>query len=297
MSLKDEVDVYLDYLRTEKQLADKTVENYEQDLKELMQFMKKHSISEWKNLGGMHLKQWIANMHSRGLNGRSIQRKLSATRGFYRYQIREEKVEHNPGLGLRAPKSPRRLPKAPDVDQIAHLLNVKTDDPLEIRDLAILELVYSSGLRLAELLSVNITDLDISEDSLQITGKGNKMRLVPIGSKAQSAINRWITLRENHASADDALFINQKGQRLTPRQVQKRMERWGKRYGDQHLHPHMLRHAFASHLLESSGNLRAVQELLGHASISTTQIYTHLDFQHLADVYDQAHPRAKAKRN
>lgn len=293
MSLKQAVDDFLLYLKNEKQLSPQTIINYDRDLNALMRFLQKHEQKDWETLTSNVLKQWIAQLHSKGLNGRSIQRMLSATRSLYRYLLREEQVSQNPALGLRAPKSPRRLPKAPDVDQIAHLLNIATDDPLEIRDLAILELVYSSGLRLSELLSVNVSDLDISDKSLQITGKGNKMRLVPIGSKAQAAINRWLPIRSEHATEDDALFIGPKGSRLTPRQVQKRFERWGKRYGDQHLHPHMLRHAFASHLLESSGNLRAVQELLGHASISTTQIYTHLDFQHLAEVYDKAHPRAK----
>lgn len=295
MSLHPDVDEFLHYLKTEKQLAAQTIINYQRDLQTLMVFLKKQNISNWQKVETAHCKQWIAQLHSRGLSGRSIQRMLSATRSLYRYLLREEKVDQNPALGLRAPKSPRRLPKAPDVDQISHLLSIKTDEPREIRDLALLELVYSSGLRLSELLSVNVSDLDISDSSLQVTGKGNKMRLVPIGTKAQEAISRWLGVREEIASTDDALFINRKGIRMTPRQVQKRFERWGKRYGDQHLHPHMLRHAFASHLLESSGNLRAVQELLGHASISTTQIYTHLDFQHLADVYDKAHPKAKKK--
>lgn len=297
MSAQSDVKDFLAYCQNEKQLSELTVHNYERDLHALIAFLKAQGISVFKDATPVLIKQWIAQTHSKGLKGRSIARGLSATRSLYRYLIREEKLDHNPALGLRPPKSERRLPKAPDVDQTANLLNIQTDDPLEIRDLAILELVYSSGLRLSELLSVNLSDLDISDTTLTITGKGNKTRLVPIGQKAQTAINRWVASRsEFSALNEDALFINNKGKRLTSRQVQKRFERWGKLYGDSHLHPHMLRHAFASHLLESSGNLRAVQELLGHASISTTQIYTHLDFQHLADVYDKAHPRAKHKK-
>lgn len=289
---------FIRYLESEKQLSNLTVENYTRDCESLIAFLKTQDVNDFKAVTPQHIKLWIAQSHSKGLNGRSIARRLSATRSLYRYLIREEVLDHNPALGLRPPKSERRLPKAPDVDQTANLLNINTDDPLEIRDLAILELTYSSGLRLSELLSINVADLDISDTSLTITGKGNKTRIVPIGAKAQSAINRWLSHRGEFSHMDeDALFISQKGKRLTSRQVQKRFERWGKRYGDQHLHPHMLRHAFASHMLESSGNLRAVQELLGHASISTTQIYTHLDFQHLADVYDKAHPRAKVKKD
>lgn len=296
MSAQSDVEAFLAYCQNEKQLSALTIHNYERDLRALTQFMKAQGLRVFADVTPAHIKQWIAQNHSKGLKGRSIARGLSATRSLYRYLIREEKLEHNPATGLRPPKSERRLPKAPDVDQTANLLNTQTDDPLEIRDLSILELVYSSGLRLSELLSVNVSDLDISDTTLTITGKGNRTRIVPIGNKAQSAINRWLEQRKNYATpSEDALFISAKGKRLTARQVQKRFERWGKLYGDSHLHPHMLRHAFASHLLESSGNLRAVQELLGHASISTTQIYTHLDFQHLSEVYDKAHPRAHRK--
>ncbi len=296
MSLKNLLEDFLKYAETERQLSPETLISYSQDFKNFLKFLSQQKISDFKIITPQIIKQWVAQNHSRGLSGRSIARLLSSIRTLYKFLIKENITDHNPALGIRPPKSPKKLPKAPDVDQMSNLLNIKTSDPMEIRDLAILELTYSSGLRLSELLSVNTQDLDINPQSLTIIGKGQKTRLVPVGSKAQEAITRWLEYRKNYAVPDeDALFINQKGKRLAARYVQQRFERWGQLYGTQHLHPHMLRHAFASHLLESSHNLRAVQELLGHSSISTTQIYTHLDFQHLAEVYDKAHPRAKKK--
>lgn len=294
MSLQQLINDFLKYAETERQLSENTLFNYVQDFKNFVSFLNRQRLSDFKIITPQHIKQWIAQNHSRGLNGLSIARMLSSVRTLYKFLIKENITDHNPTIGIRPPKAPKKLPKAPDVNQTQHLLEIKTEDPLEIRDLALLELIYSSGLRLSELLSVNYQDLDIHTSSLPITGKGKKTRLVPVGSKAREAIHRWLPLREKLAKPGEyALFVSQKGSRMTPRQVQQRFERWGQKYGTQHLHPHMLRHAFASHLLESSHNLRAVQELLGHSSISTTQVYTHLDFQHLANVYDQAHPRAK----
>ncbi len=296
MALNSLIDDFLKYCETERQLSENTLLNYLQDFKNFIGFLNRQRLSDFKVVTPQIIKQWIAQNHSRGLSGRSIARMMSSVRTLYKFLIKENLADHNPAIGIRPPKSPKKLPKAPDVNQTSHLLNIKTEDLLEIRDLALLELVYSSGLRLSELLAVNSQDLDIHTSSLPVIGKGKKTRLVPVGSKAREAIARWLVLRAQFAIPDeDALFISQKGARLTPRQVQQRFERWGQKYGTQHLHPHMLRHAFASHLLESSHNLRAVQELLGHSSISTTQVYTHLDFQHLANVYDQAHPRAKKK--
>jgi len=297
MALKNLINDFLIYAKTEKYLSEKTLENYIQDFKNFVKFLTSQRISDFYVVTPVLIKQWIAQNHAKGLSGKSIARHLSSVKTLYKFLIKENLSDHNPTIGIRPPKSPKKLPKAPDVNQTNHLLEIKTDDPLEIRDLAILELIYSSGLRLSELLRVNYQDLDIHPTSLPIIGKGKKTRLVPVGTKAREAISRWLTIRSQFANpTEEALFVSQKGSRLTPRQVQQRLQRWGQRYGTQHLHPHMLRHAFASHLLESSHNLRAVQELLGHSSISTTQIYTHLDFQHLAEVYDQAHPRARKNK-
>lgn len=297
MSFKNLIDDFLNYAQTERQVSPNTLINYIQDFKNFVLFLQKQRLADFKIVTPVHIKQWISQNHSRGLSGRSIARMMSSVRTLYKFLIKENRADHNPAIGIRPPKSPKKLPKAPDVNQTSHLLDIKTSDPLEIRDLAILELVYSSGLRLSELLSVNCQDLDIHTSSMPIVGKGQKTRMVPIGSKAHAAISKWLEIRDQFANPEElALFVSPKGKRLSARQVQQRFARWGQKYGTQHLHPHMLRHAFASHLLESSHNLRAVQELLGHSSISTTQVYTHLDFQHLADVYDKAHPRARRKK-
>jgi len=232
------------------------------------------------------------------ISGKSLQRELSSVRTFYSYLLREQAVESNPAQGIRAPKTKRLLPPTLDVDQVGALLDTTTSDPLEIRDLAMMELFYSSGLRLAELISVNTDDIDTQDTSLEVLGKGSKSRRVPIGQKALEAIANWLLIRPQLAKPDEpALFVSKRGTRIHRRTVETRLKRWSLNHGtNQNLHPHMLRHSFASHVLESSGDLRAVQELLGHADISTTQIYTHLDFQHLAKVYDAAHPRAKKRK-
>jgi len=241
------------------------------------------------------VRQYAAEAHRRGLGGRSIQRRLSALRSFYNYLLREQAVSANPGLDVRAPQADRHLPNTVSVDDLNRLLNTRSDDPLVIRDLAIMELFYSSGLRLAELVALDLADLDERSTSIRVTGKGAKTRVVPVGRKAREALARWLKVRPA-ASAEPAVFTGRGGKRLGVRSVQQRLARLARAHGlPGHLHPHALRHSFASHLLESSGDLRAVQELLGHADISTTQVYTHLDFQHLAKVYDQAHPRARKK--
>ncbi len=232
------------------------------------------------------------------MSGRSLQRNLSAIRAFYRFLLREGLVTRNAAQSVRAPKSPRLLPSLLDADQTARLLEMDGSDPVGRRDRAMLELIYSSGLRVAELVGLDLDDLDFTQGEVRVTGKGNQQRLLPVGRLALRAIRDWLPQRQEWlaGNGERALFVNRRGRRLSTRSVQYRAAHWGVRQGlASHVHPHMLRHSFASHMLESSGDLRAVQELLGHANISTTQIYTHLDFQHLAKVYDQAHPRARRK--
>jgi integrase/recombinase XerC len=239
----------------------------------------------------------VSALHRRGLSGKSIQRALSALRSFYRYLLREKIVTCNPASGVSAPKSARRLPDTLNADQAARLVALEARDPLAVRDRAMLELLYSSGLRLSELVNLNIPELDLSAGSVRVTGKGRKVREVPVGAKARAALRDWLAVRTEFARTEEAaVFVARNGRRLGARAVQQRLRQWAKRQGlEVPVHPHMLRHSFASHVLESSGDLRAVQEMLGHANISTTQIYTHLDFQHLAGVYDKAHPRARRK--
>jgi integrase/recombinase XerC len=239
----------------------------------------------------------------RGTGGRSLARALSALRSFLKFLIREGRLQKNVAQGVQAPKAPRKLPEPLDVDEMTRLLSPTasstkpTDDPLMIRDTAMLELMYSAGLRLAEMVSLNVGEIDLADGSVSVTGKGGKTRVVPVGRYAREALVNWQRLRAGLANdGEPALFVSQRGGRLTPRAVQQRFRQRGIQQGiESRVHPHKLRHAFASHLLESSGDLRAVQELLGHADIATTQIYTHLDFQRLAEVYDKAHPRARKK--
>jgi integrase/recombinase XerC len=244
-----------------------------------------------------HVRAFVAARRRGGASGRSVQRALSALRSFYRYLLREGLAGSSPAQGLRAPKSPRKLPATLDPDQLAHLLDAPADSPLAIRDAAIMELFYSSGLRLAELVGLDRADLDLADAMVEVRGKGAKTRRVPIGGPALEALRRWLAVRPTLAAeGEPAVFVSERGRRLHPRTVQVRLRQLALARGaPRHVHPHLLRHSFASHLLESSGDLRAVQELLGHANIGTTQVYTHLDFQHLAQVYDTAHPRARRK--
>jgi integrase/recombinase XerC len=264
----------------------------------MVQFCRARALTDWRQLTAHHVRQFAADDHRRGLSGHSIQRRLSALRSFYAYLLREGKARNNPATDVRAPKSEQRLPAVLDVDAMAQLLNIEADDPLAIRDHAMLELFYSSGLRLSELVALDCRDLDLSQGTMEVTGKGRKTRILPVGRQACLALRRWLQERAAlNSDPDGALFLNRSGGRLSRRAVQQRLGHWARRQGmDSRVHPHMLRHSFASHLLESSGDLRAVQDLLGHADISTTQIYTHLDFQHLAEVYDRAHPRARKRR-
>jgi len=289
---------FLSYLQHQRRLSPRTIYSYQRDLHQVSLFCQQHDIDHWPQLDAHKLRQYVASRHHQGLSGRSIQRELSALRSFYNYLLQEHLVSLNPAQGISAPKSARKLPKTLDVDQISHLLNQQPEEILEIRDHAMMELFYSSGLRLSELIGLNLQDMDLSEGITTVTGKGNKTRIVPVGKFARKAIELWLAQRKLLIKeAETALFISRNGTRISQRSVQTRLQRYAIKSGlPEHLHPHKLRHSFASHILESSQDLRAVQELLGHADISTTQIYTHLDFQHLASVYDQAHPRAKRRK-
>ncbi len=286
------------FIKTLHHLSKHTRNAYQRDLDHLQNYCDQQEITKWSELDGRQLRGFVAWRHRQGIGGRSLQRNLSAIRSFYRYLIKEEKVKNNPAEGIIAPKSPRKLPKVLDADQTVQLVEIKEEDSLAIRDKAMLELIYSSGLRLAELISLNLNDIDFNDRILTVTGKGKKTRSVPVGQHAIKAIKRWLKIRTAMVNeSEQALFISNRGKRISPRSVQQRLKQWAIKQGlPNHVHPHMLRHSFASHLLESSGDLRAVQELLGHADISTTQVYTHLDFQHLAQVYDKTHPRAHRKK-
>jgi integrase/recombinase XerC len=289
---------FFNQLTVEKRASEHTVKSYQRDIKHLTHYCTEKSMSQWTDLKQSDIRAHIAGRHRQGIGSTSLQRELSAIRSFYNFLLKKRLADCNPAQYIKAPKQARKLPKTLDVDQINGLLEAGANSALEIRDLAMFELFYSSGLRLGELAALNLTDLDLPDNSLIVrTGKGGKSRILPIGSKAVTAINNWLQQRlTNVAVSEPALFVSTRGTRLGQRSIGLRLQQWCKKKGiAEHIHPHMLRHSFASHLLESSQDLRAVQELLGHSNISTTQIYTHLDFQHLADVYDKAHPRAKKK--
>lgn len=290
------LDAYLEHLRTERQMSPHTLDGYRRDLEKLLALCERDQIGEWSSLDTQRLRRLVARLHMDGQSGRSLARLLSATRGLYRYLMREGHCRHDPANGLAPPKGERRLPRTLDTDRTAQLLDgAVEEDFIARRDQAMLELFYSSGLRLSELVGLDMEGLDLAAGLVRVHGKGNKTRELPLGRMARAALEHWLPLRALSRPADAAVFVSQQGRRIGPRAVQLRVRLAGVRELGQHLHPHMLRHSFASHMLESSQDLRAVQELLGHADIATTQIYTHLDFQHLASVYDKAHPRAKRK--
>jgi len=276
-------------------LSGHTREAYQRDLIVLLKFCDRHEVSSWVKLDDRQVRSFIAERHRQGAGGRSLQRNLSAIRAFYRYLIKQGNVGRNPAVGVVTPKTPKRLPKTLDVDQSVQLVNIDSTNDLAIRDKAIIELMYSSGLRLSELVGLDIFSIDIADAIVTVVGKGNKTRKVPVGRHAIKSIKHWLKVRPStNLGHENALFVSRRRTRISTRSVQQRLKKWAISQGlATHVNPHMLRHSFASHILESSGDLRAVQELLGHADISTTQIYTHLDFQHLAKVYDKAHPRAK----
>jgi integrase/recombinase XerC len=285
------------YITTERRMSACTLDSYRRDLERVVAFCTHEGIADWPALTSSHVRKFAASEFRRGQSPRSIQRRLSALRSFCKFLLREAVLSANPGVDVRAPKAGKRLPATLDVDQMQHLLSFRTDETLGVRDLAIMELFYSSGLRLSELTGLDLPDLDLRDRTVRVLGKGSRERILPVGRYAVEALTRWLSERPALAlPSQPALFVSSRGQRLSARTVQGRIAAWAKRRGlPVHLHPHMFRHSFATHLLESSQDLRGVQELLGHASIATTQIYTHLDFQHLAKIYDATHPRARRK--
>jgi len=289
---------FLTHLSTERRLSRHTDSSYRRDLELFIAHCDKQGVSEWRGVDSQHVRTFAALEFRRGQSPRTIQRRLSAIRSFCTFLLREHVITSNPAVDVQAPRAKKRLPATLDVDQMSRLLSFRTDDELSARDKAIMELFYSSGLRLAELAGLDVTDVDLRDRTVRVTGKGNKTRIVPVGRHAVDALSRWLRERAAIASiGEPALFVAHTGQRLGHRAVQLRIGEWAQRQGiGVHVHPHMFRHSFATHLLESSQDLRGVQELLGHANISTTQVYTHLDFQHLAKIYDAAHPRARRKR-
>ncbi len=293
------VERYLEHLKLERRLSDHTTRSYRRDLVCLAEFCDKHEISSFTELKSHQLRRFAAQSHAGGLAPRSIQRRLSGARSFMKYLIREGVMKSNPGADVAAPQVARRLPGTLDADQMARLLQIEGSEPETIRDRAMLELFYSSGLRLAELTGLDLGDVDLADGTVRVTGKGSKTRIVPVGRFARESTGAWLAIRSATADPGEAaLFVSNRGTRISPRTVQNRVRYWAQRAGlSQRVYPHLFRHSFATHLLESSSDLRSVQEMLGHADISTTQIYTHLNFQHLAQVYDKAHPRARQKKS
>ena len=292
------IEKFIRHLTYERRLSELTSKHYRRDLSCLAAYCDKFGLENWRDLDDDHMRSFSAQTYRRGLSSRSIQRQLSAARTFFRYLQREGHVKKNPVLEVSAPKSGKRLPENLDADRMARLLDIPGDGPLVARDRAILELLYSSGLRLAELTGLNVGDIDMSDQTVAVTGKGGKDRIIPVGKFAVEALHAWRKERGALADTDEkALFVSNRGSRISARSVQARVDHWAKRQGiDTRVYPHLFRHSFATHMLESSHDLRGVQELLGHANISTTQVYTHLDFQHLAQIYDKTHPRARRKR-
>jgi integrase/recombinase XerC len=293
------IDRFISHLAQERRLSTHTAAAYRHDLSTLAEFCARRSLKSWEALDHSHMRTYAAAQHGGGLSPRSIQRRLSAARTFYEFLLREGHCTRNPALDVRAPKPKKRLPVTLDADQMGRLLAFRVDDSLSARDKAIMELFYSSGLRLSELVSLELTAVDLQDRTVRVLGKGSKTRIVPIGRFAIAALKKWRQERAGLVKSEvQALFVGRSGRPLSVRAVQLRVGAWGRRMGlGVHVHPHMFRHSFATHLLESSGDLRGVQELLGHANIGTTQVYTHLDFQHLATVYDAAHPRARRRQS
>lgn len=288
---------YWDYLRIERQVSPHTLLNYQRQLNRVTEILQQNGITQWQAVTASVVRFVLAQSHKDGLKEKSLALRLSALRRFLTYLVQQEVLTANPAVGVSAPKQGHHLPKNIDAEQVQKLLNNDSKEPIDIRDKAILELFYSSGLRLSELQGLNLNSINTRTREVRVVGKGNKERIVPFGHYASHMIQQWLKVRALFNPKDEALFVSQLGNRMTHRSIQKRLEVWGIRQGlNSHLNPHKLRHSFATHMLEASSDLRAVQELLGHSNLSTTQIYTHLNFQHLAEVYDSAHPRAKRKK-
>ncbi|WP_440683871.1 tyrosine recombinase XerC [Cysteiniphilum halobium] len=293
--MTQELSDFLHHLKFERNYSDLTIDAYQRDLNRFYAFLH-NKDKKLVTSTPQDIKLWLKTLHSQGISPKSIQRKLSAIKSFFRYLLNNEIMTEDPSYAIKAPKAAKKLPKTLDVDQIQQVLDYQSNNALEIRDLAMLETIYASGLRLSELAQLRFEQINFSQKTIRVLGKGSKERMVPIGDKAITAINKWLSIRQHLNCSHDYLFTSLKGDPIQARSIQKRFEKFALEHAPKHIHPHMLRHAFASHLLESSRDLVAVQNLLGHSDISTTQIYTHLDFQQLANVYDQTHPRAKRKK-
>ena len=293
------VNDYYDQLLHQKQYSENTVNNYKRQILDFINYLAER-VKDWPKVSSQDIRLWMAHHHRNGASAATIGLKLSSLRGFLDYLVSQKIIKTNPALGLRGPKKPKRLPKNIDVDSLNHFIDsLPESEPIEIRDKAMIELLYSAGIRLSELSSMNLDSINFNDQTLRVLGKGRKIREVPFGTAASKLLRKWIKNRVSFIKDpnEKALFLSNRGQRLGNRSIQQRLNYWGKRQGlTDVLHPHKLRHSCATHVLESSSDLRAVQELLGHASISTTQIYTHLDFQHLAKTYDAAHPRARKNK-
>ncbi|MFL2714877.1 MAG: site-specific tyrosine recombinase/integron integrase [Gammaproteobacteria bacterium] len=293
MSIANDVKEYLIFVSQVKNLSTNTTKSYKRDLKKLCIFLNDLKISNYSNINSDICSAWIGDLYSQNNNPRSIQRHLSSAKGFFRFLKKNGLISTSPFDLVTAPKSASNLPEVLTPEDVEQLLNFKPIGLLEIRDMAIVEVMYSSGLRVSETVNINISDFEEEMDFLRVLGKGSKTRLVPMGRFAVSAIKNWLTERNKIDNDSDALFLSSRGTRLSVRSVQLRLKKMATKQGLPPIHPHMLRHSFATHMLESSGDLRTIQELLGHSSLSTTQIYTKLDYQHLVKIYDQSHPRAK----
>ncbi|HDR1022906.1 TPA: tyrosine recombinase XerC [Pasteurella multocida] len=296
--MQTQLEKYWNYLRIERQVSPHTLSNYQRQLNRIVQILNENGMTSWQEVTPSVVRFILAESSKTDkLHEKSLALRLSALRRFLTYLVQQGELKVNAATGISAPKQGRHLPKNIDAEQVQKLLSNDSKEPIDIRDRAILELLYSSGLRLSELQGLNLSSINTRVREVRVIGKGNKERIVPFGRYASHAIQQWLKVRLLFNPKDDALFVSQLGNRLTHRAIQKRLEVWGIKQGlNSHLNPHKLRHSFATHMLEASSDLRAVQELLGHSNLSTTQIYTHLNFQHLADVYDSAHPRAKRKK-
>ncbi|MGH8193793.1 MAG: tyrosine recombinase XerC [Woeseiaceae bacterium] len=291
------IERFVRHLKFERRLSPLTCKHYQRDLEALASYCEREHVQRWADVDSEHVRSFSAACYRKGLGARSIARRLSAIRSFFRFLQREKLLKSNPAADLRSPKASKRLPANLDADRMARLLDIKGEGPVVSRDRAMLELLYSSGLRLAELTGLDRASVDMTDCTVRVTGKGSKQRIVPVGRYAMQALRDWQAARPALAGASEtALFVSIRGTRLSPRSVQARVDHWARKQGiDMKVYPHLFRHSFATHLLESSHDLRGVQELLGHANIGTTQVYTHLDFQHLAQIYDRTHPRARSR--
>ncbi|MGV7962570.1 tyrosine recombinase XerC [Photorhabdus tasmaniensis] len=292
--LLEPVEAFLRYLRVERRLSLVTITNYRRHLAILAEMVLVIGVRQWKDLDPAKIRMLVTRSRRAGLQSANLALRLSSLRSFLDWLVTQGGIAVNPAKTISTPGTKRHLPKNIDVDEVNQLLNINFNDPLSVRDRTMLEVMYGAGLRLSELVGLDCQHLDLESGEVWVSGKGSKERKVPLGKTAVEWLNRWLEMRELFEPEDNAVFISNSGRRISTRNVQKRFAQWGIRQGvNSHIHPHKLRHSFATHILESSGDLRAVQELLGHASLSSTQVYTHLDFQHLTKVYDVAHPRAK----